>query len=139
MNYFTADLHLGSNEILYRENRPFCDINTFTKYFISICNSQTKPDDTIWVLGDFINYNAQHKLSYSEIVDIFLIIQQINAKVVLIIGNGEERIIDNCFNSSFSEFKNFCIRLGFFDAQIDTVLQINNKLFYLNHFPHKFY
>lgn len=36
MNFFTADLHLGSNEILTRENRPFKDMNDFKNYFISI-------------------------------------------------------------------------------------------------------
>ena len=63
MNFFTADLHLGSNEILTRENRPFKDMNDFKNYFISIWNKQVKEGDVLWVVGDFVNYNNNYKLS----------------------------------------------------------------------------
>lgn len=59
MNYFTSDLHFGSDEILVRENRPFKNISAFQEYCFILWNQQLTEKDTLWIIGDFINYNQK--------------------------------------------------------------------------------
>ena len=70
MNWYTADTHFGADakDILIREMRPFADPDGYTREQVRIWNGQVSPDDTVYVLGDFCNYN-------DEITDIYDIIR----------------------------------------------------------------
>lgn len=135
MNFFTADLHLGSNEILTRENRPFKDMNDFKNYFISIWNKQVKEGDVLWVVGDFVNYNNNYKLSREEVENVLAIVKRINCSVILLIGNGEERILRDLYNDDFEQFCLACKEVGFYDVKRDTVIEMQGRQFYCNHYP----
>lgn len=135
MNYFTSDLHFGSDEILVRENRPFKNISAFQEYCFILWNQQLTEKDTLWIIGDFINYNRKQPLSKKEIDDVFGSIKQIKAKVILILGNNELRIIQDFFDNDFQSFRDYLIHLGFYDVKKDAYLSFENESFYLNHFP----
>ena len=40
MNFFTSDLHLGSNQALKNDNRPFKNAKIFEKFLIKTLNKQ---------------------------------------------------------------------------------------------------
>ncbi|MCI2154453.1 MAG: hypothetical protein LKK26_06870 [Solobacterium sp.] len=65
MDYFIADLHLGDEQIIHYENRPFADAEVMSRAFIENWNAAVKPGDTVWVLGDMSirNYDCGKVLS----------------------------------------------------------------------------
>lgn len=96
--WYTADSHFGadSNDIIERENRPFKDISEYTKEQVRIWNEQAAPDDVIYAIGDFCNYNSFEKDYMSGLA----VSSQINAKIILVIGTQEERIIRDRFDGA---------------------------------------
>lgn len=98
-------------------------------------SQQLTEKDTLWIIGDFINYNRKQPLSKKEIDDVFRSIKQIKSKVILILGNNELRIIQDFFDNDFQSFRDYLIHLGFYDVKKDAYLSFENKSFYLNHFP----
>lgn len=131
--FFTSDLHFGNDKALKRENRPFKNWKTFYKKVIKFWNHQAKKEDIIYCIGDFVDYvpgrqsNCQYCLK---------LVKKIKAKLVLIVGNNEERLIKDCFDNDFAKFKDFCIKLGFFDVKKDEYLEIEGIHFYLTHRPY---
>ncbi len=132
MYFFTSDTHFGCDEILLRENRPFKNMEDFKDSVFQFWNSQAKATDTIYHLGDFVNYNKTNKLGWQKALEE---VKQINAKVILIIGNNEQRIIEEFFDKNFEKFRQYCKGIGFFDVKQDDYIEFNNEKFYLNHFP----
>lgn len=132
MYFFTSDTHFGSEDTLVRENRPFKNHKEFDKYVISLWNKQANKKDIIYHLGDFLNYNSKDELSWEKSLTY---VKKIKAKVILIIGGNEQRVIDKHFNGNFESFRKFCIKLGFYDVKIDCELKIAKQKFYLNHHP----
>jgi calcineurin-like phosphoesterase family protein len=53
MIFFTSDLHFNHRNILEYSHRPFPDLATMHRSLIVNWNSVVKPEDTVWVLGDF--------------------------------------------------------------------------------------
>ncbi len=131
MIYFTSDTHFGSNDIIERENRPYRNKQHYIREQIKIWNKQAGPGDTIYHLGDFTNYNTREQ-QWEEGLEV---IKHVKAEVILVVGNNEERIIQNVFNNSFHDFKQFCISLGFHDVITDVNLKMGGREFYLNHYP----
>lgn len=134
MNYFTADTHFSINDvtIIDREFRPFKNLEEMNNKIIEIWNKQVTKNDTIYCLGDFVNYNWED-VDYDVT---FKFVKKINAKLVLILGNNEERILKNDFNDNFESFKKYLISLGFFDVvRHDLTLKINGYDYYLTHKP----
>lgn len=133
MNYFTSDTHFGADafNILAREMRPFNTPLDYTYYQINMWNKQASEDDTIYHLGDYFNYNGQEKDWLSGINTV----KEVNAKIVLIVGNNEERVIAEFFNNDFEKFKQYCIDLGFKDVLKELHIIIDERQIYLNHYP----
>ena len=51
--YFTSDLHLGSERVLYTSDRPFLNVDDMTDELIKNCNSvASEPDDLLYHIGD---------------------------------------------------------------------------------------
>ena len=82
MNYFTADLHLGTDEILLRENRPFANINEFSNFCLNQWNKILMEKDILWILGDFFNYNKNSKLTNNELINTLSFITKLNCKTL---------------------------------------------------------
>ena len=132
MLFFTSDLHFGSNETIKFDNRPFKSSKQFEKYFIKNLNKISKCNDTIYVIGDFVDFHKESDKSYIEKLKLA---KKFKSKIILIIGNNEERIIKHCFNNSFEDFKKFCLSSGFYDVKINDTIIINKTSFYLTHKP----
>ncbi len=114
MIFFTSDTHFESEDTLMRENRPFTSCHEFYEYVINLWNTQAKECDIIYHLGDFFSYISQDRESWSKSV---VGVKKINAPVVLIIGNNEERVIKDVYGGDFQAFRKFCIDCGFKDVK----------------------
>ncbi len=134
MLFFTSDTHFGSEDTLIRENRPFKNSRAFDKYVLNLWNKQTKPDDIIYHLGDFFNYHAKDENSWTQTLSY---VKRLKANIILVIGNNEQRVIENHFNGNFETFRKFCVNQGFKDVKTDCELELNGQKFYLNHYPSK--
>lgn len=134
MYFFTSDTHFGGSDILLRENRPYQTAEDFARETLKKFNLQVKEEDIMYHLGDFINYNEDDKTSWKEAVQY---VNKINCKVVLLIGNNEERIIKEQFDSNFDAFREYMLDIGFYDVKKDDILQMGNRTIYLQHYPSK--
>lgn len=134
MYFFTSDTHFGNDEILKRENRPFKNGKKFEKTIFKIWNSQVKKDDIIYHLGDYVNYNKNCTNGWQKGLKN---IKRCKAKVILIIGNDEQRIIRDFFSNDFDSFKDYCKGLGFYDVKKEDYLNFRGLKVYLNHYPCK--
>lgn len=135
MKFFTSDSHfsLVDNSIIPRDFRPFKNLEEMNKKIIHIWNEQATKDDIIYHLGDFVNYNSFDNINF---VDYFKLVNQIKAKVILILGNNENKILVREFGGDFDKFKKFLLDLGFYDViEKSAYVDINNKKYCLTHRP----
>ena len=136
MRFFTADSHFSINDFegtVLRDYRPFRSVNQMNKYIIKTWNKQAKKGDVIYHLGDFVNYNFRDKQSFKKT---FEFVKKIKAKVILILGNNEQRLVKYEFDDDFEKFRDYLLSLGFADVIKEGLfLDICNRKFYLNHFP----
>ena len=63
------------------------------------------------------------------------LVKKVKAKIVLILGNNEQRIIKYFFNNNFESFKQYCLSLGFYDVKYNDTVKINKTIFFLTHKP----
>ena len=106
-NWYTADTHFGSD---------------------------SNDNDTIYVIGDFCNYNHHEKDYESGLA----VSKLVNAHIVYIIGNSEERVINDHFGGDFNRFRDYCLMnpgFKFDDVLKNTYLDINGIRFFLTHRP----
>ena len=47
MNYYISDLHIGHENILRFDNRPFADVNEMNNMLIENWNARVRSDDTV--------------------------------------------------------------------------------------------
>ena len=130
--FFISDLHFGSDGTLIRENRPFKNAKCFAKKVIKIWNNQASKNDFIYCIGDFVNCNDEERFEWKEAL---CLVQKIKAKIILVIGNNEEKLISEFFDGDFDEFRKYCLSLGFIDVVKDMHLEVEGLSLYLNHFP----
>ena len=132
--WYTADTHFGadSNDIIKREMRPFQSIAKYTMNQVLIWNKQVSPNDIIYFLGDFCNYNSQETDYNSGLA----ISKQIKAHIILLIGNSEERVIQAHFDGDFHRFREHCLNnYNFDDVKKDEYTFISGIQFFLTHKP----
>ncbi|MBQ7308381.1 MAG: metallophosphoesterase [Clostridia bacterium] len=132
MNFFTSDLHFGSNETIIFDKRPFKNSKDFEKKIIKKWNNLAKKEDIIYIVGDMVDCHLDNK---DNSINKLELVKKIKAKVVLILGNNEERIMEYFFDNNFNKFKSFCISLGFLDVKVSDIVNINGTQFYLTHKP----
>lgn len=111
MIYFTSDTHFGMDaySILKREMRPFANPAEYMHAQVELWNIQAGEKDIIYHLGDFCSYNNAERNWESGLQ----VVHKVKARVVLVIGNNEQRVLTNEFNNDFVKFKEYCVRLGF--------------------------
>ena len=82
MIYFTSDCHLFHNRILEyeAESRPFSSIEEMNETIINNWNKVVKPEDEIYVLGDFIMGAANN---------VEATLKKLNGKITLVRGNHD--------------------------------------------------
>lgn len=134
MNFYTADSHFSLNDdsVISRDYRPFKTLKEMNEGIINNWNKQAGKDDVIYHLGDFVNYN----LKDLDCEPLLKLVQKINAKVVLILGNNEKRILTNRFGGNFEKFRDYLLELGFSDVfENEMRMNIAGKEFKLVHCP----
>lgn len=119
MIYFTSDLHFGHKNIIKYEDRPFIDVEDMTMSLISMWNEVVGLKDDVYILGDFAFQN-----SYMTIAMIENILNVLNGKKHLVIGNHDTYINKQSFNPrSFEEMVYY------------KELKINGEFIILSHYP----
>lgn len=89
MIYYTSDLHFGHKNIIKYENRPFENVEEMNEKLIENWNAKVKPEDTVYVCGDFAVKNSE--MNIDRIVSIY---SQLNGTKILLIGNHDLDWID---------------------------------------------
>ena len=96
--YYIADLHIGHNNVIKFDNRPFSNIEEMNNKIIENWNNKVKKDDTVYILGDFIWAKESEWPSY---------VKQFNGKKVLIQGNHDPKQFSQTTKRLFQEITNF--------------------------------
>lgn len=81
MKYYTADLHLGHENIIRYCNRPFASVEEMDEAMVANWNARvTSNDDDVYVVGDIAFRNAKSLSGYLE---------RLNGRIHLIWGNHD--------------------------------------------------
>lgn len=135
MNFFTADSHFSliDTTIIPRDFRPFHSLEEMNKKIIEEWNKDANSNDTIYHLGDFVNYNCFDNQKFQEYFDL---VKKINAKVVLILGNNEKKLLKKEFDDNFEKLREFLIERGFYEVYEDSYkVVIGKNEYHLTHRP----
>ena len=81
MYYFTADNHFGHENVIEFCNRPFKGLGHMHEEMIKRWNSVVKPEDTVFVLGDFMFRSIEPTFNY--------LCGLLNGEIILIRGNHD--------------------------------------------------
>lgn len=81
MIYFTSDLHFDHKNVIEFCNRPFKDVADMNQGLIDNWNAKVRPDDEVYVLGDFSFGNPDHSAPH------------LNGRKYLIKGNHDAKKI----------------------------------------------
>jgi calcineurin-like phosphoesterase family protein len=78
--WFSADLHLGHENIIRYCDRPFRDVDEMNAGLVARWNTLVSPTDTVWVLGDV----AMGRIALS-----LPRVAELNGRLVLLTGNHD--------------------------------------------------
>lgn len=115
MNYYTADLHFGHANIIKLNNRPFSSVDQMDDTIITNWNKTVKPDDHVYIIGDFAFRNNSEPKEYFD---------KLNGHKHLIIGNHDKAIQHDSNRRSYLDSMD----------QIKTI-QDGNRTVVLCHYP----
>ena len=96
MIFFTADLHLGHENVIAHCNRPFANVEIMDQELISNWNQRVRENDTVYIVGDFCFRNKRPAEEY---------LGALNGHKHLIIGNHDRgwlSTVDSAFLDSIS-------------------------------------
>ena len=117
--FFTSDTHFGHEKKIRYKEVPFKTVDEMNKELVKRWNNKVGPNDIVYHLGDFGNYEF---------------VKQLNGRIKLICGNYEERD----YGKNFEEFRKKLIALGFDDV-IQKGIYLDEKVLgqkvYLTHKP----
>ena len=112
--FFTSDTHFNHANILRFCNRPFKSVEEMNETIIANWNSVVGMDDDVFHLGDFCLGGAAE---WTTILD------RLNGKIHLIIGNHDLKNLRQGFVSRFEE------------VVMQRHIVIDKHSIYLNHYP----
>lgn len=96
---FTSDLHIGHENVILFDNRPFGTVEEMDEELIRRWNKKVHKNDTVYVLGDMI-WKARRK----EAVEI---ISSLKGKIILIKGNHDSFLKDSMSQNALYEVKDY--------------------------------
>lgn len=132
MFLFTADTHFCDPTSHIRDMLPFSDYRAKDSSLIANINKAGTKDDILFHLGDFCTYNANNHDVWEKGLTT---VKYLHPKVILVIGNNEQRIIDEQFGGYFEDFKLHCMLLGFMDVLTTCYRHNDDKLYLMSHIP----
>lgn len=112
--FFTSDTHFGHDNIIKFCNRPFKDIKEMDDTIVSNWNRVVGKDDIVFHLGDFAFGGSQVWNN---------MISRLNGHIHLVVGNHDLKNIRQGYMGRFES------------VSTQLILNINNRLVYLNHYP----
>lgn len=115
--FFTADLHFNHANIIEHCDRPFKDVHEMNMKLIENWNNQVKPNDIVYVLGDFV-WNTTPKKEICQLIS------DLNGELHMVIGNHDKLTVQQC------------LRLGFTSACYGMILKIAGEYVNLSHYPY---
>jgi calcineurin-like phosphoesterase family protein len=122
MIFFISDTHFGHYNIIKHCNRPFLNIHIMDQIIFDNINEVVRPEDTLYILGDFCFKGKKPAEYLSRIVC---------QDVHLILGNHDKRS-DYIDNMSAAR-----IDVGFTSVQdVKEIIYCNQRI-YLSHYPHR--
>ena len=80
-DFFIADTHFGGEAIIRYENRPFADAEEMDAKLIANWNGIVTAEDTVYVLGDFSDYDNEERDA--------AILAKLNGSKILVMGNHD--------------------------------------------------
>ena len=132
MQYLTADPHFYGSKILIRENRPFSSPEDFVLSETKKWNTMTTQNDIIYCIGDFIDYSSVEPDVWDKAI---ALPEKFIAKIELLIGNNEQRLINDKFDGDMQKFREECLKYGFYDVKYNDKIKINQTDYFLTHYP----
>lgn len=114
--FFTSDLHFGHAKCIEYCSRPFADVAEMTEKLITNWNRIVRPNDLVYVLGDFSMYLT--KVQLREIME------RLNGTKVLVIGNHDMK------NSEM-------LNIGFHAVVNNAEIQVAGERVLLSHYPYR--
>ena len=120
MKYFISDLHFFHANILNMDGRNFDNITEMKDYIINVWNSRVKPNDEVFILGDF---------SWDNGTNTYDLLTKLRGKLYLIKGNHDYRYLED---------KNFDDYI-FEDVRDYMETRFEKKKIIMSHFPMPFY
>lgn len=112
--FFTSDTHFNHANILNFCNRPFADVEEMNEELITRWNNVVGKNDTVFHLGDFCFGGAAE---WTRLLD------QLHGKIHLIVGNHDLKNLRQGIINRFGE------------VTMQSQIQIDEHLIYLNHYP----
>lgn len=97
MNFYISDLHIGHENVIRFDNRPFANADEMNDTIFSNWNSRVTRDDTVYILGDFI----WHKESKW-----YDIVSGLTGNKVLVRGNHDPRQYSSNVKNLFQDITN---------------------------------
>ncbi|NNN21361.1 MAG: hypothetical protein HKL80_05080 [Acidimicrobiales bacterium] len=126
MRYWSADWHLGHQNIIKYCRRPFGSVGEMNDAILSQCYETLLPDDELWILGD---------VAMGDIGENLGLIKSINAHLVLVAGNH-----DRCFDTSRGDHQRWVdkyMEVGFSEIHVGAVeVEIGGVKALACHFPY---
>lgn len=123
MIYYTSDLHLGNNNIIAYENRPYKTVAEMNADLIYKWNAKVGRNDEVYVLGDFCFKGATRAIEYLE---------NLNGHIHLLRGNHDYFMSQKSFEMwKWNSDKGDEVRLEGHYAYIDD----NGREVVLCHYP----
>lgn len=130
MNFFTADIHFCDEKSMKADNRPFKSIKEYDSFVIRTWNKTANKNDTIYVAGDLLDCNGKNTYEWEQGLKL---IKKIKAKIILVIGNNEQRVIDLFFGGDFEKFREVCLQSGISEVHTRYNIKMRGKTFHLVH------
>ena len=88
--FYTADLHLGHENVITYSNRPFSNAAEMLECIILNWNSVVSADDDVYIIGDmFFKINSKEQLE---------ILRRLKGRKHLILGNHDRGFNSNIRN-----------------------------------------
>lgn len=129
MNWFTSDIHLGHKNVIKYCNRPFTSIEEMHEYIIKHWNETVKPEDKIYVLGDF-------SFSPKWVTEL---VPKLNGYKILVMGNHDPMFPHYCNRNNTKRERMFdrYIRDGWNEIHLHTTIKLSNGMnVLLSHLPY---
>ena len=118
MDYFISDMHLGHEDRVIWDERPFRNAVEMFEVMRDRWNAKVTDDDDVWIIGDFTYYGEESDENISRYAE------ALNGRKHLIYGNHDARITESReLQSLFNE----CVYQKYIESE--------GRMIFMYHYP----